>query len=127
LEPNLIPVIDRQKRIGHAAVLVWLNGGAHLAYAVESELFKRGYLTHVIAAQTDGSVMLELARNMTTAGLVTICAADFLYEVERERAEALMDPSQFVDLDASRFDSPEDAARAVTEKLTGRGITPADR
>ncbi len=127
LEPNLIPVADRQKRIGHAAVLVWLNGGAHLAYAVESELFKRGYLTHVIAAQTDGSVMLELARNMTTAGLVTICAADFLYEVERERAEALMDPEQFVDLDASRFGSPEDAAKAVAEKLAGRGITPAER
>ncbi|HVP00261.1 MAG TPA: sulfate adenylyltransferase subunit CysN [Bryobacteraceae bacterium] len=126
-ELNRIPAVDRQKRIGHAAVLVWLNGGANLAYAVESELFRRGYLTHVIAAQTDGSVMLELAHNMTAAGLVTICAADFLYEVERERAEALMDPSQFVDLDASRFASPEEAARAVTEKLAGRGITPADR
>ena len=126
-ELNRIPAMDRQKRIGHAAVLVWLNGGAHLAYAVESELFQRGYLTHVIAAQTDGSVMLELAQNVTAAGLVTICAADFLYEVERERAQALMDPSQFVDLDASLFASPEEAARAVTEKLAGRGITPADR
>ncbi len=125
-ELNRIPAADRQRRIGHAAVLVWLNGGAHLAYAVESELFQRGYLTHVIAAQTDGSVMLELALNMTAAGLVTICAADFLYEVERERAQALMDPSQFVDLDASLFASPEEAARAVTEKLAGRGITPAD-
>ena len=126
-ESNLIPAMDRQKRIGHAAVLVWLNGGAHLAYAVESELFKRGYLTHVIAAQTDGSVMMELAHNMTAAGLVTICAADFLYEVERERAEALIDPAQFVDLDASLFGSPEEAARAVADKLAGRGITPADR
>ncbi len=125
-ELNRIPAADRQRRIGHAAVLVWLNGGAHLAYAVENELFQRGYLTHVIAAQTDGSVMLELAQNMTAAGLVTICAADFLYEVERERAQALMDPSQFVDLDASLFASPEEAARAVTEKLAGRGITPAD-
>jgi sulfate adenylyltransferase large subunit len=126
-ESTPIPAMDRQKRIGHAAVLVWLNGGAPLAYAVESELFKRGYLTHVIAAQTDGSVMMELAHNMTAAGLVTICAADFLYEVERERAEALIDPAQFVDLDASLFGSPEEAARAVAEKLAGRGITPADR
>jgi hypothetical protein len=126
-ESNLVPAQDREKRIGHAAVLVWLNGGANLAYAVESELFKRGYLTYVIAAQTDGSVMMELAHNMTAAGLVTICAADFLYEVERERAEALMDPAQFVDLDASLFGSPEEAARAVSEKLAGRGITPADR
>ena len=81
------------------AVLVWLNGGANLAYAVERELFGRGYLTHVIAAQTDGSVMLELAHNMTSAGLVTICAADFLYEVERERAARADRPAQFVDLD----------------------------
>jgi sulfate adenylyltransferase large subunit len=126
VEAALIPAVDRQKRIGHAAVLVWLNGGASLAYAVESELFKRGYLTHVIAAQTDGSVMLELARNLTAAGLVTICAADFLYEVERERAGALMDAAQFVDLDASLFDTSEAAAKAVAEKLAGRGITPAE-
>jgi hypothetical protein len=125
-ESALIPAADRQKRIGHAAVLVWLNGGASLAYAVERELFKRGYLTHVIAAQTDGSVMLELARNLTAAGLVTICAADFLYEVERERAGALMDAAQFVDLDASLFDTSEAAAKAVAEKLAGRGITPAE-
>jgi sulfate adenylyltransferase large subunit len=126
-ELNRIPAMDRQKRVGHAAVLVWLNGGANLAYAVESELFKRGYLTHVIAAQTDGSVMLELARNLTSAGLVTICAADFLYEVERERAAALIDPSQFVDLDVSKFESPEEAAKAVSVKLAHGGIRPAER
>jgi sulfate adenylyltransferase large subunit len=127
LESNLIPTMDRQKRIGHAAALVWLNGGVSLAYAIESDLFKRGYLTHVIAAEPDGSVTLELAYNMTTAGLVTICAADFLYEIERERAEALLGPLQFVDLDTSLFGSPEEAAAAVTEKLAGRGITPAGR
>jgi hypothetical protein len=96
---------------------------------VERELFGRGYLTHVIAAQTDGSVMLELAHNLTAAGLVTICAADFLYEVERERAAALIDPKQFVDLDFSLFGGPEEAAKAeaakaVAEKLAERGITP---
>ena len=61
---------------------------------------------------------------MTAAGLVTICAADFLYEVERERAAALIDSKQFVDLDASLFASPEEAAKAVAEKLAQRGITP---
>jgi len=126
-EANRIPADDREKRIGHAAVLVWLNGGAHLAYAVEAELFRRGYLTHVLAAQTDGSVLLELAQNLTAAGLVTICAADFLYEVERERATALIDPRQFVDLDATPFGTPEEAAKAVFEILAGRGITPAVR
>ena len=90
-----ISATDRQKRVGHASVLIWLNGGVHLALAIESELFRRGYLTHVIAAQADGSVMLELAQNLTAAGLATICAADFLYESERDRAQALIDPSSF--------------------------------
>ena len=118
---------DRQKRIGHAAVLVWLNGGVHLAYAVERELFGRGYLTHVIAAQTDGSVMLELAQNMTSAGMATICAADFLYEVERERAAALIDPSRFIDVDASLFSGPEEAVVKILEILAQRGIMPSGR
>ena len=124
-ESALVPSADREKRIGHRAALVWLNGGAALAYAVERELFHRGYLTHVIAAQTDGSVMLDLARNLIAAGLVTICAADFLYEVERERAGALMDAAQFVDLDASTFSTLRSAAKAVAETLARRGIVPA--
>jgi sulfate adenylyltransferase large subunit len=118
-ESNLIPAAEREKRVGHAPVLIWLNGGAHLAYAVERELFARGYLTHVIAAQTDGGLMLEIASNMIAAGLVTICAADFLYQVERERAEALIDPAGFVDLDGAAFGSAEEAARAISEKLPG--------
>ena len=126
-ESDRIPATDREKRVGHASVLVWLNGGAHLAYAVEGELFKRGYLTHVIAAQTDGSVLLELVRNLTAAGLVTICAADFLYEVERERAQTLIDPARFLDLDASLFNSPEQAAATIAKKLVEQGIVPSER
>ncbi len=123
IELSRISAQERQERIGHAAALVWLNGGTALAYAVESELFKRGYLTHVLAARTDGSVLMELAQNMTAAGLVTICAADFLYEMERERAEALMPPKHFVDLDASSYSSPEEAAIAVADELGARGIS----
>jgi hypothetical protein len=37
-----------------------------------------------------------------------------------------MDAAQFVDLDASLFDTSEAAASAVAEKLAGRGITPAE-
>jgi adenylylsulfate kinase-like enzyme len=118
---------DRQQRAGHPAVLVWLNGGPDFAFAVESELFNAGYLTHVIAAQTDGTVLLELAQNLTAAGLVVLCAADFLYEVERERAEALIDPSQFIDVDVSRFDSPDEAAKAVLATLSARRIQVSER
>jgi hypothetical protein len=119
-----VPAAEREVRIGHPPVLIWLNGGAHLAYAVERELFRRGYLTHVIAAQTDGSVLLELAHNGVAAGLVTICSADFLYEVERERAQALINAHQFVDVDASRLESTEEAVGRIAKELHTRGIIP---
>jgi sulfate adenylyltransferase large subunit len=127
LDAERISTVDRQKRVGHASVLVWLNGGVQLAFAVESELFKRGYLTHTIAAQSDGSVMLELAQNLTAAGLVTICAADFLYEVEKGRAKALMALGHFIDVDASLFSSPEEAVAKITEILVQRRIVPLHR
>jgi hypothetical protein len=123
-EAGRVPIQERQARIGHPPVLVWLNGGAHVAYAVERELFQRGYLTHVIAAQTDGSMLLEIAHNVIAAGMVAICSADFLYEVEKERAEALTDAEHYVNIDASRLDSPEQAAAAVAEELRKRRIVP---
>jgi len=125
VEPKHISQTDRQKRVGHPSALIWVNGGVHLAFAIESELFSRGYLTHVIAAQADGSVMLELAQNLTAAGLVTICAADFLYEVERDRAQALIDPMRFLDVDASLFSSSEEAVAKIFAMLTERKIVPS--
>ena len=113
--------------MGHASALIWLNGGANLAYAVERELFQHGYLTHVIAAQTDGNVLLEVAQNLMAAGLITICAADFLYEVERDRAQALIGPSRFLDLDAARFNTPEEAAVEIAKNLAEKGIVPSKR
>jgi sulfate adenylyltransferase large subunit len=119
-----IPEAERQKRVGHPSALIWLSGGAELALAVETELFQRGYLTHVIAAQTDGTVLLELAQNLTAAGLVAICAADFLYEVERERARILIDPARFIDVDTSFFNTPAEAAVRISEILAEKGIVP---
>ena len=126
-ETKHLPALTGRSASATPSVLIWMNGGVQLAYAVESELFSRGYLTHVIAAQTDGSVMLELAHNMTAAGLVTICAADFLYEVERERAQALIDPTQFVDVDASLFTSPEEAGENCGKAGAEGQIMPLDR
>ncbi|HEY7212677.1 MAG TPA: sulfate adenylyltransferase subunit CysN [Bryobacteraceae bacterium] len=118
---------ERQARIGHPPVLIWMNGGAELAYAVESELFQRGYVTHVIAAQSDGSVLLDLAQNVLAAGLVTICSAGFLYEVQRERAGSLIEPNRFIDFDASRFEDPGRVAALIMQELAARGIVPSRR
>jgi hypothetical protein len=127
VETRHISTTDRQQRVGHAAVLVWLNGGVQLAFDIENELFNRGYLTHVIAAQADGSVMLELAQNLTAAGLLTICAADFLYQVERDRAKAIIDATGFIDIDASVFGSAEEAVSRILEILAERQIVPSSR
>jgi sulfate adenylyltransferase large subunit len=124
-QADRIAASEREARIGHPPVLIWLNGGANLACAVERELFRRGYLTHVIAAQTDGSVLLELARNSVASGLVTICSADFLYEVERERAQTLISADRFVDLDASTPERAEEAVGTIAGELQSRGILPA--
>ena len=124
-ESDGVPAKSRESRIGHRAALIWLNGGAQVAYAVEKALFDRGYLTHVLTAQTDGSVLLEVARNMLAAGLITICSADFLYEVERERAQALLTSEQFIDCDVSHFETPEDTVAEVSRELTKRGIVRA--
>jgi len=71
--------------------------------------------------------MLELAQNLTAAGLLTICAADFLYQVERDRAKAIIDPAGFIDLDASVFSSSEEAIARVAEILAERQISPLPR
>jgi hypothetical protein len=71
--------------------------------------------------------MLELAQNLTAAGLLTICAADFLYEVERDRAKAIIDPAGFIELDASLFSSAEEAVAKISEVLTERQIIPSAR
>jgi sulfate adenylyltransferase large subunit len=98
---------ERQARIGHPPFLIWLNEGTRSAYEIERTLFERGYLTHVISAQHEGSVLLEVAQNAFAAGLVVICAADFLYEVEKDRAQAICPPRQFIDV--------RDTGRAVAD------------
>jgi sulfate adenylyltransferase large subunit len=127
LEAGRVPEADRRARIGHPAVLVWMNGSSDTAFALEQELFRRGYLTHVIAPRTDGTVLMELVHHLTAAGLVTICAAGSLYEVERERAQALIDPSRFIQVDATQSGTPAVLAAAVLTEFTRRAIKPPSR
>jgi sulfate adenylyltransferase large subunit len=114
-EVSRVPTVERYARIGHAPVLIWSNAATELAYDVEAELFRRGLLTHVIAPQTDGSMLLELVRNSLEAGLVTICSAGLFYEVEKGRAQQLVPGEQFIDFDAS-------ARSGETETVIERGL-----
>jgi sulfate adenylyltransferase large subunit len=118
---------ERQQRIGHAPALLWLNADAAMTYSIEKQLFELGYLTHVITAQNDGGAMVELARHLTSAGLLALCAADSMFAVDRERAEAAVEPGQFLALDAAAFASVDEAVSAITEQLEAKGITPERR
>src|SRR5580700_2585565 len=127
-DPNRISLTERRARIGHPSVLIWLNGGGHFACAVERKLFDKGYLTHVLVAQTDrSSNLLQLAQSAIAAGLITICSAGLMYEIERERAKDLIAPERFVDLDSSQFSTVADAAEQICKTLADRGILPAWR
>jgi sulfate adenylyltransferase large subunit len=127
VEIERISAAERQARFGHPPVLIWLNGGAALAYALEQELFRIGYLTHVVCAETDGAVFLEVTRSSMAAGLVTVCAAEFLYEIERDAATAMVGANQFIDVDVSLLDNTQSAVKAVTQALTARGLTVSRR
>ena len=114
-------------RVGHPAVLIWMNGGSEEAFVLEQELFRLGYLTHVIAARMDASLLMELVHHLTAAGLVTICAAGPLYDIERERAQAVIDPSRFIQVDAVQIGTPAGVTQAVLSELTSKAIEPTSR
>jgi len=119
-----VAATERARRIGHTPALVWLNADANVAYAVERELFEAGYLTQVIAAEAGGGVLLQVAESLIAAGLVTICAAGYLYQAERSRAKALVNSEHFLDVDAAQIASPAELAAVVTRRLSERGIFP---
>jgi hypothetical protein len=104
-----------------------MQAGADEAFALEQELFRRGYLTHVISSRSDGTVLMELVHHLTAAGLVTICAAGSLYEIERERAQTLIAPSRFFDVDTAAAGTPGKLAEFVLAELTKRSIEPPSR
>lgn len=69
---------------------------------------------------TDGMKLTDL--RMLEAESIHI-----MREVVAEFQRPVVEAAQFIDLDVSLFDKPEDAARAITEKLAERGITPEGR
>jgi sulfate adenylyltransferase large subunit len=109
---------ERCERVGHAPLLVWVSGLSELAYRIERELFDRGYLAHVVPAQTDPTLLFEIARNTLRAGLATICHGDLLLGDERLRAESMVDTGRFFAVDGtSREDIEAVAAQFVEEVM----------
>lgn len=116
---------ERKVRIGHASALIWVNGDVAIAHTLARKLFDRGLLTHVVAPQSNPTFLLQLLQAAVAAGLLTICPADLLYEVERERAQALIASDQFFDWNPSRFEGTEQAINQLCQILEDRGIVPS--
>ena len=113
---GLISDEQRQARIGHPAIVIWLAAAAEQAYALEADLFAQGYLTHVVAGHSDRRIMLELVQNSVGAGLLTIIAAETLHASDRDRVRSLVRAEQFIDAGADQ------TADAVLGQLKERGL-----
>jgi sulfate adenylyltransferase large subunit len=120
-----ISLAERAARVGHPPALIWVNGGAAISYALERKLFHRGYLTHVVTAQTNPTILLQLIETALAAGLITICSADLAYEMERTRAQALISPDRFIDFDPSLSGTAEDPSEQLCWILADRGVLPS--
>ena len=113
---GLITEEQRQARIGHPAIVIWLDAGADQAYALEADLFGQGYLTHVVAGHTDRRITLELVQNSVGAGLLTIVAAETLHASDKDRVRSLVRAEQFLDAGADQ------TSDAVLAQLKERGL-----
>jgi hypothetical protein len=115
-ESRRITQTDREARCGHRAVTVWLVGNEELAYSLETELFRRGCLVHVLADPEHLHLLAELAKISNAIGVITICAVPANAALEAEDARNLIGPDRFLEVSSAGADGVELAVRALQEK-----------
>ncbi len=106
---------ERERRLGHRALAVWLAGDAEAASRLEAELFRRGCMVCVVERAEASTVRALLA-----AGLIAICAGTELSEAERESWERELGAERFVYLGTA---DAEAARREFRSILTRKGET----
>jgi sulfate adenylyltransferase large subunit len=118
---------ERWDRMGHRPVTIWLTARIDLAYMLERELFDRGCFVHVLADEVESSLVPELAKMSSAAGLITICSIASGQPEELERARALVGPDYFVHIDPQSLPSrDEEAVERIGNLLEQRGFIPPD-
>jgi bifunctional enzyme CysN/CysC len=128
---------ERQRRFGHAGVVLWCEGGdgdqaAALAYAMERRLFDRGCAVHVIQGAEDGATLAAVATQLVEAGLVAVCVAPSDEAAARLALSRLSSaalhriaagPGADADAVAAPSDvTPEQAAGVVISALETKGL-----
>jgi sulfate adenylyltransferase large subunit len=117
---------DRESRSGHRALTVWLVGDEEAAYSLESELFRRGCLVHVLADRQHLHLLAELATICNAIGVITICAVPANARVEAEVARDLIGSDRFVEMDSSILGtSSQEVLASAIQILEKRGFIPA--
>ncbi len=112
---------DREQRNGHRSAVVWLTGlpsagKSTLAYHLDDRLHRRGYasyvcdgdnLRHGLCGDLGFSAedrrenvrrVAEVCRLFVDAGLITLAALVSPYRADRDRARALFDPQDFIEV-----------------------------
>ena len=117
---------ERFTRSGHYPAVIWLAARRELAFRLEEDLFSRGCQVHVVAEETESTILPELAQLLSSAGLITIFSIAGFDAAECNRAQELVGSRWFVrvapeDLPAS----DEQAVRHLSEELERRGLVRA--
>ena len=117
---------DREARSGHRAATVWLVGNEEAAYWLESELFRRGCLVHVLSDRQHLHLLAELATICNAIGLITICAVPGSPGSEAESARNLIGSDRFIEMDSSVMGNGiQEIVESAVRMLEQRGFIPA--
>jgi sulfate adenylyltransferase large subunit len=117
---------ERIARAGHSPAVVWLTGRRELAYLLEARLFSLNCQTHVLAGDSETSMLPELAQVLSAAGMITIVSAAAGDSGERERARELAGEAVFIEVPAEALAPSDDAALVqICTRLGKLNVVPA--
>ena len=90
-----ITVADRERRAGHRAVTIWLEGPAALAWDLERRLFDADCSAIAVAAPSAGFALPQIVSALNDAGVIALVygCAD---AAARDQARASIDDSRFL-------------------------------
>ena len=109
---------ERYIRQGHRPLVLWLVGSEELAYALERNLFERGCLVHVVAAEG----FAETASALTDAGMISIAVARDEAGVAREAVKSAVGSDRFLAITETSLSADhERAADKICRTLEQKG------
>ncbi len=117
---------ERIARAGHSPAVIWLTGRRDLAYLLEARLFSLNCQTHVLAGDSESSMLPDLAQVLSAAGMITIVSAAAADSGERERARQMAGDAAFIEIPADTLAPSDDAALGqICARIGALNVVPA--